>query len=233
LRKKSAAISIATLLLGMTVAGCSGGDSATADLEKKIEALEKENAELKAAMGNPGAGKADAENKENAGNDSAGKSEEKSDNEAAPAANGKVIEAKKPLEIADFAELTIQGAKFANKITPPNPDSFYSYYEVKDASNTYFDTVIKVKSLLTEGKSADEFVSVKVVYDNKYEYNAFSTIEDKGGADFTYTNITSIEPLKTGTLHFIAEVPAEVAKDKKPIQVIVSTNGEDYTYTYR
>ncbi|MDU5143702.1 MAG: hypothetical protein E6230_16115 [Paenibacillus dendritiformis] len=233
MRKKSAAISIATLLLGMTVAGCSGGDSATADLEKKIEALEKENAELKAAMGNPGAGKADAENKENAGNDSAGKSEEKSDNEAAPAANGKVIEAKKPLEIADFAELTIQGAKFANKITPPNPDSFYSYYEVKDASNTYFDTVIKVKSLLTEGKSADEFVSVKVVYDNKYEYNAFSTIEDKGGADFTYTNITSIEPLKTGTLHFIAEVPAEVAKDKKPIQVIVSTNGEDYTYTYR
>lgn len=217
----------------MTVAGCSGGDSATADLEKKIEALEKENAELKAAMGNPGAGKADAEKKENAGNDSAGKSEEKSDHEAAPAANGKVIEAKKPLEIADFAELTIQGAKFANKITPPNPDSFYSYYEVKDASNTYFDTVIKVKSLLTEGKSADEFVSVKVVYDNKYEYNAFSTIEDKGGADFTYTNITSIEPLKTGTLHFIAEVPAEVAKDKKPIQVIVSTNGEDYTYTYR
>ena len=199
MRKKSAAISIATLLLGMTVAGCSGGDSATADLEKKIEALEKENAELKAAMGNPGAGKADAEKK----------------------------------EIADFAELTIQGAKFANKITPPNPDSFYSYYEVKDASNTYFDTVIKVKSLLTEGKSADEFVSVKVVYDNKYEYNAFSTIEDKGGADFTYTNITSIEPLKTGTLHFIAEVPAEVAKDKKPIQVIVSTNGEDYTYTYR
>lgn len=184
-------------------------------------------------MGNPGAGKADAEKKENAGNDSAGKSEEKSDHEAAPAANGKVIEAKKPLEIADFAELTIQGAKFANKITPPNPDSFYSYYEVKDASNTYFDTVIKVKSLLTEGKSADEFVSVKVVYDNKYEYNAFSTIEDKGGADFTYTNITSIEPLKTGTLHFIAEVPAEVAKDKKPIQVIVSTNGEDYTYTYR
>ncbi|NKI23428.1 hypothetical protein HFN20_19700 [Paenibacillus dendritiformis] len=215
------------------MAGCSGGDSATADLEKKIEALEKENAELKAAMGNPGAGKADAEKKENAGNDSAGKSEEKSDHEAAPAANGKVIEAKKPLEIADFAELTIQGAKFANKITPPNPDSFYSYYEVKDASNTYFDTVIKVKSLLTEGKSADEFVSVKVVYDNKYEYNAFSTIEDKGGADFTYTNITSIEPLKTGTLHFIAEVPAEVAKDKKPIQVIVSTNGEDYTYTYR
>ncbi|MBG9793739.1 phage lipoprotein [Paenibacillus dendritiformis] len=215
------------------MAGCSGGDSATADLEKKIEALEKENAELKAALGNLDAGKADAENKENAGNDSAGKSEEKSDKEAAPAAKGKVIEAKKPLEIADFAELTIQGAKFANKITPPNPDSFYSYYEVKDASNTYFDTVIKVKSLLTEGKSADEFVSVKVVYDNKYEYNAFSTIEDKGGADFTYTNITSIEPLKTGTLHFIAEVPAEVAKDKKPIQVVVSVNGEDYTYTYR
>ncbi|WP_240765101.1 hypothetical protein [Paenibacillus dendritiformis] len=233
MRKKAAAISIATLLLGMTVAGCSGGDSATAELEKKIAALEKENAELKATLGNADASKADGEKKENAGNDSAGKSEETSDNDSAPGDKAKVIEAKKPLEIADFAELTIQGAKFANKIAPPNPDSFYSYYEVKDASNTYFDTVIKVKSLLTEGKSADEFVSVKVIYDNKYEYNAFSTIEDKGGADFTYTNITSIEPLKTGTLHFIAEVPAEVAKDKKPIQVIISSNGEDYTYTYR
>lgn len=122
----------------MTVAGCSGGDSSTAELEKKIAALEKENAELKANLD-----KADMEKKENAGSDQekAGKEDDKPANASAPADKAKAIQPKKPLEIADYAELTIQGAKFANKITPPNPDSFYSYYEVKDASNTYFDTV--------------------------------------------------------------------------------------------
>lgn len=51
---------------------------------------------------------------------------------------------------------------------------------------------ISIKSLLESGKSADEFASVTIKYDGKYEYNTFSTIEENGGADFSYTNITSI-----------------------------------------
>lgn len=228
MRKKPAAILLASLLLALSIAGCSSSTSTEA-LEQKIAALEKENAELKAnSVKNADGQKSNAEDKTK---------EEAVKEEAPPAkapeADNKVIEVNKAKEIADFAELTIKGAKFATKIEPPKPNSFYSYYEVKDAANTYFDVVIKVKSLLTVGKSADDFASVKVVYDDKYEYKAFSVIEEDGGGNFTYTNITRIEPLKAGTLHFLAEVPAEVAKDKKSIKVIISCNGEDYTYTYR
>ncbi|MCM3290084.1 hypothetical protein M3661_08075 [Paenibacillus sp. MER 180] len=223
MKMKSIVVLVLSGLLAFTITGCSGSNESnpsTQELEKKIAALEKENTELKEKL------KVDGETAKE-------QSEPADKADKAPEAANQTIEVNKAKTIDGFAELTITGAKFANKIVPSKPDSFYTYYEVKDTANTYFDVVIKVKSLLTTGKGSNEFVSVKVVYDDKYEYDPFTTIEKNGGSDFTYTNITEIEPLKTGTLHYIAEVPAGVAKDKKPIKVIISCNGEDYTYTYR
>ncbi len=135
--------------------------------------------------------------------------------------------------IEDFAEFTITNTVFSKRIDPPSPGSFYTYYEAKEEGTTYLDTVILIKSLLTSGKSSDEFASVKVIFNEKYEYKTFSTIEDKGGSDFTFTNITSIEPLKSGTLHFLAEVPEEVEKGEEPVSVIVTVKEKDYIYKVR
>ncbi len=144
-----------------------------------------------------------------------------------------IIEINKPLALSDFAEITLTKAKFTSKVVPPKPDSFYTYYEVKDPSNIYLDIVLKVKSLLTSEKGSDEFAKVTVKYDDKYEYDSFSTIEESGGGNFTYTNITSIEPLKSGTLHYIAELPIEASEDNKSIKIYVSLQGTDYIYTLR
>jgi len=137
------------------------------------------------------------------------------------------------LTVEDYAEITVKENKFGQVINPPNPDSFYTYYENKEQGEIFLDTVISIKSLLTSQKSSDEFVSVKIVYDDKYEYTTFSTIEEQGGTDFTYTNITSIEPLKTGTLHFLASLPSEVESDGKPLKAIITINGEDYEQIIR
>lgn len=145
----------------------------------------------------------------------------------------KHIELNKPLAIPDFAEITLTKAKFTSKVVPPKPDSFYTYYEVKDPSNIYLDIVLKVKSLLATEKGSDEFARVTVKYDDKYEYDSFSTIEESGGGNFTFTNITSIEPLKSGTLHYIAELPKESSEDNKSIQIYVSIQDTEYTYTLR
>ncbi|MFB9279950.1 hypothetical protein [Cohnella cellulosilytica] len=144
-----------------------------------------------------------------------------------------VIELNKKIVLSDFAEITLTKTKFTSKVVPPKPDGMYSYYEVKDVSNIYLDTVLNVKSLLTSGKSSDEFASVKVIYDEKYKYDSFSTIEERGGSDFTYTNITSIEPLKNGVLHFISELPKEASEDDKPIDIVISINGDEYNYKLR
>ncbi|MEK4497105.1 hypothetical protein [Ureibacillus sp. FSL W8-0352] len=143
------------------------------------------------------------------------------------------INAGEPAEVTDFAEITVQKAVFGKVINPPNPDSFYSYYKNSEADETFLDTVIAVKSLLTSGRSADEFVNVKIVYDNKYEYLTFSTIEEGGGSDFTYTNITSIEPLNTGIIHYIASVPTQVETDGKPLKAVITVNGETFEYVIR
>ncbi|AJA42535.1 hypothetical protein phiCT453A_45 (endogenous virus) [Clostridium phage phiCT453A] len=132
------------------------------------------------------------------------------------------------VKIDDYCEFKIINTKFAKKIVPPKPEGMHTYYEAEEAGTTYFDTTINIKSLLTSGKSADEFLSVKVIYDGKYEYNTFSTIEENGGSNFTYTNITSIEPLKNGILHFLAEVPEGVEKDNKTLEVIITANKQQF-----
>lgn len=94
-----------------------------------------------------------------------------------------------PLIVPDFAEITLKKVNATARINPPKPDSYYTYYEVKDSSNILLDIVVNIKSLMPSGKTSDEFISAKVKYDNKYEYDSFSTIETGGGQDFTYTNI--------------------------------------------
>lgn len=137
------------------------------------------------------------------------------------------------ITIADFAEFTVKGNTFGKVINPPNPGSFYTYYENKEIDQIYLDTTISIKSLLTSGKSSDEFASVKVIYDSKYEYSTFSSIEDAGGSDFTYTNITDIEPLQTGTLHYLASVPSSIESDSKPLKAIITINGTEYEQIIR
>lgn len=144
-----------------------------------------------------------------------------------------VINKEKVNIIDNYCEFTIKDSKFGKKVVPPKPEQFYTYYEAKEQGTTYFDVVINVKSLLTEGQSSDKFLNVKVIYDEKYEYKTFSAIEDKGGSDFTFTNITPIEPLKSGMVHFIAEVPEEVEKAQKPLVVVINSNGKEFRYSFK
>lgn len=135
--------------------------------------------------------------------------------------------------ITDFAEFAVKGNVFGKVINPPSPGSFYTYYENKEVDQIYLDTIISIKSLLTSGKSSDEFASVKIIYDSKYEYSTFSSIEDAGGSDFTYTNITDIEPLQNGVLHYLASVPSSIESDGKPLKAIITINGTEYEQIIR
>ena len=135
--------------------------------------------------------------------------------------------------VTEFAEITINSNTFGQIINPPNPGDFYTYYENKEPDQVYLDTVISVKSLLTSGKSAKEFVNVKIIYDEKYEYTTFPTLEENGGSDFTFTNITDIEPLNTGVLHFLASVPSNIENDGKSLKAVITVNGNIYEQIIR
>ncbi|WP_338651669.1 hypothetical protein [Lysinibacillus sp. Y5S-8] len=137
------------------------------------------------------------------------------------------------LVVDNYAEITINNNIFGKQISPPNPSSVYTYYKNEEEGEVYLDTIISVKSLLTTGQTSNEFVDVKIIYDGKYEYKTFSTIENRGGSDFTFTNITSIEPLKNGTLHFLASVPEQVEQDGKPLKAVITVKGKTYEQIIR
>ncbi|WP_440119295.1 bZIP transcription factor [Paenibacillus sp. QZ-Y1] len=135
--------------------------------------------------------------------------------------------------IEDFADITVTSNKIAKKIEPSKPGRFYTYYQSKEADSSYFALILKAKNLSTEGITADKIAEVSLKYDNKYDYDTFSTIEKRGGEDFTYTNITDIDPLKTGTIYYLVEIPNEVAKSDKPLKAEIKIQDQTFEYTVR
>ncbi|MGF7049109.1 hypothetical protein J2T13_003617 [Paenibacillus sp. DS2015] len=138
-----------------------------------------------------------------------------------------------PYSIEDFAEVIVSKTQFSKKIEPSSPGSYYTYYESKEADSTYLAITLKIKNLADSGKTADTLADIKFKYDGKYEYTTFTILEEGSGEDFTYANISSIQPLKTGTLLYLAEVPKEIETDEKPLSAEIKINGEAYEYKIR
>lgn len=140
-----------------------------------------------------------------------------------------------PLSINDYGRLTVTGANFRDRIDPPNQGNKYftSYYEVDDPKMTYAHLILSFYNSTGKGISAEKIASVKVIYDNNYEYHCSSTIEEDNGTDFTYTSITNIDPLTTGVIHYLCSVPDEVGSSGKPVVFVVNFNGTNYSYQVR
>ena len=135
--------------------------------------------------------------------------------------------------IPDLCEFTVNYADLKKEVLPPNPDSFYTYYEEKDGM-TYLDVAISTKNLRTTARRADDFGSVKAICGEGYEYNGFSILEESGGGNFTYTNITNIDPLQTSAIHYLISIPNELADDAAtPITLEITMLDNDYTLAVR
>ncbi|MFS8212691.1 YgdI/YgdR family lipoprotein [Paenibacillus polymyxa] len=153
--------------------------------------------------------------------------EQKQEDTVTPIKKGETV------TIQDFADITVTGNKISKKIEPSKPGDFHTLYESKETDSTFFAIFIKAKNLGAEGIKADKIAEVNLKFDNKYDYDTFSTIEERGGEDFTYTNITSVDPLKTGTLYYLSEIPNEVAKSDKPLKAEIKIQDKVYEYTIR
>jgi hypothetical protein len=129
-------------------------------------------------------------------------------------------------------EFALEFVNIEQKILPPNLGNVYSYYEAEDGK-VYVDFCIAYKNTDTSDIDADEILSAKLMYDDKYEYSGFSIIEEENRSDFTYSNITSISPLCTEYLHYLFEVPEEVKTSGKSIEITFTIDEVTYTYSVR
>lgn len=128
-------------------------------------------------------------------------------------------------------ELTMKTHRFGKTIEPPNTSGYYRYYDASEG-HQYLEIVFDYKNLTTSVVRADNISSIKIKYNDKYEYSGFAVIEDSDG-DFTYANITSIAALSTGKMHYLIEVPDEVAKDTGSIVATVKCGQDEYKLNIR
>ena len=129
------------------------------------------------------------------------------------------------------SEFFIEYSEIASKVVPGQPDGVYTYYEA-DAGKTYVDVCFAYTNKQSQSIPADEVItSAELKYKNQYTYRGFSTIEYDNRRSFTYTNITSIDPLTTEYLHYLFEVPSEVENSHGLIDITFTIDGKDFIYT--
>ena len=142
------------------------------------------------------------------------------------------IEAGAVIAIPNVCEFVVESANITDDVMPPKPADFYNHYEAADGK-TYVDLCVAYKNWKDSDVGADDVISGKLFYAEKYEYIGDVTIEEKSRGSFGYANITSIAPLMTEYLHLLFEVPDEVAGSNEPLSVSLTVNGKDYSYKMR
>ncbi len=131
----------------------------------------------------------------------------------------------------DRAEITINKIEFSYDVLPDDTSSFYTHYAA-ESGNVYIHIDTDVKNIQKQDLACDELMSVKVDYNNGYEYTGFPVPEDSS-TGFTYANIVSIAPLSTQGVRFLVECPQEVEESQNSVKVTFTLSNKEYEYVIR
>lgn len=134
--------------------------------------------------------------------------------------------------ITENYEFTLNRAEFSYRVEPDAPPSWYTYYEAPD-NQVYLYLNVSIKNTQKHSLPCDEVYSVTVDYNSGYTYRG-SFIADDTDGDFTYANITSVEPLQTLGVHCLVACPEEAETSEHPMfATITMKDGSKYQYTIR
>lgn len=134
------------------------------------------------------------------------------------------------IEVEDVASFKILDTDYTSDVLPPNTSGYYSHYPVDDPANdTYFVVYCDLTNLSASNIGADDMISIKAIFDDKYEYSANMALEEKDGTGFDYANITSVSPLETRKGVFMFEIPKK-AQDMS-VELSIYFYGNEYSFT--
>ncbi len=134
----------------------------------------------------------------------------------------------------DSCEFTLKGYSIASKIEPSNFSGYYYHYYEASSGNVYVDIKFSIKNLAkSDVEQAEILKSVKLIYDEDYEYNCFFVTVDKDGDFEGFTSLYSISPLETLEYHMLVEVPSEIKSSSKSLVCRVEADGTTYECVLR
>ena len=151
--------------------------------------------------------------------------------QAAPAEEITDIALKQTVATDDY-EFTLNRVELSYKVLPDNPPSYYTYYNAPD-DQVYIYVNAKVKNKQKQSVDCDEIYSVTADYNGGYTYTGFNIADDTDG-DFTYANITAVNPLQTLGVHCLIACPEEVETTSHPLVLTITLkDGTKYRYKMR
>lgn len=138
------------------------------------------------------------------------------------------------ITVEDYLEYSFIDSKFTNKIEPTKPKSYYHYYEAKSGDNILLAIKTKIKNLQTEEFDGEQLPIATVLYDGKYKYSCTLIVEEDDGSDLDgYDWYMDIEPLKSKTFYYYAELPQEAKEDGKPLVLRIDLKENSYELKIR
>lgn len=133
-------------------------------------------------------------------------------------------------------EFTVKDKNITEKISAPVVKVRYDYwgyaysenkyYTAKDGNNRLIYANVNVKSLFNKKADLNNLIQAKVIYNEKYEFDCFTTKLTKEKNDFT-TNI-DLMPLQSEDVYFIAEMPKDFVNTKNPINLELLVGNNKY-----
>lgn len=141
----------------------------------------------------------------------------------------------------DKLEFTVKDKNITEKISAPVVKVRYDYwgdaysenkyYTAKDENNRLIYANVNVKSLFNKKADLNNLIQAKVIYNEKYEFDCFTTKLTKDKNDFT-TNI-DLMPLQSEDVYFIAEMPKDFVNTKNPINLELLVGNNKYVMKLR
>lgn len=128
-------------------------------------------------------------------------------------------------KVPGICEYSLHEINVTPRIKPSIITKNSSYYDIETSDNIYIDIILDVYSLSNEVKMAEDIITTKIKIKNN-EYSCFSLVESTNGSYLE--KYTSINPLETRNIHYVAEVPITDSTTGE-LEIILTINGKDFS----
>lgn len=134
--------------------------------------------------------------------------------------------------LPDVCTFRIETAQIAEEVRPPQHADFQTYFKA-DEGMVYVDVCTSYMNLKHKETATRDTVSAQMTYAGKYNYKCITVLESADGEKLTQNNFVFVSPLCTERVHYLFEVPAEIAGSGESIVVTFKVGPNEYRLTVR
>ncbi len=130
--------------------------------------------------------------------------------------------------VTEDAEFCVEYSEFTKDVLPQNSGLGYNHYPAEDGK-ILLDFCIAYTNRRSQKTTASKLVSAKLKQAEAHVYTA----EDNNRSMFDSPSLVNILPLCTKYVHWIFQIPEEMATNDEELTISFKVDGKNYTYSVK